>query len=796
MQKRILLIATFGISIVAGTMLPVAASTVAYWPLAYENGVRTTTATVFANQGNGGTLNAVPSSRSGASWISSNDYCPQGTNAFPAGYGVYDPVSGTNAAAATGLYFHKISLNGNAGALRVADPAALRLKTFTVECFVRMQPGTSQNEWNCIAVMPGQLKNGSTTIKNCDSWGLRVIANNKMSVRFTKSGYTVNGEVISGTNKAIEFFTTGIYDGRWHHVAFSVNDDTKKVMAFFDYALSNEGSLDESVWYNSGEDLFIGNTPQTAGPFGGSIAHFRISDKALDPPDFLHFTRTERAADEDPDVLLHLDFEPPTGLATTQGFFNDAAVGSAVHHWGAQTIPQTIAAATPFSTVYSSLLDETGRVSAFCMTNATGYRSTGEIVKRYVAWQPPEDVFSNSSFTVECCYKTAGQLGSYIPLVRRLGGYNVQFNIGFGGGGNVGKLTAATVPGATGSTVSIIDTIRTDDGQWHHAAVVFDRARGTMTLFRDYEPVSSPTYTGVVAPTNTPIYIGGGYDNTGAYKPYDGLIDNVRITMRALTVGEFLRPDHAMLSGKTLAWASFDNTLNASPPAYALTNGIASAAATGGTVPSFDALSAGERIEDGNGNVLRNENLAVLSCSTGVVKYADNLLLPLVKDQTIEFRIKADPQTKFAGIVRCNLYRNAASIPVWGLSGGELDSRVLRFRCALVGASYFEEAGMNEDTGVVAFDGKWHHIALTLSQSDGKVTASIYKDYEDTPSWTKTKAGRLCYGTGYAPVWIGASSSTTAFFNGQIDELRISRGILAPTEFLRRGTLPFVMMIK
>ena len=787
------LVATVAVAFAAANA---AANTVAYWPLAYENGVRTTTATVFANQGDGGTLDAVPSSRSGASWISGSDYCPQGTNAFPAGYGVYDPVSGTNAAAATGLYFHKINLNGNAGALRVADPAALRLKTFTVECFVRMQQGTAQGDWNCVAVMPGQLKNGGTTIKNCDSWGLRVIANNKMSVRFTKSGYTINGEVISGTNKSVDFFTTGIYDGRWHHVAFSVNDDTKKVKTFFDYALSNEGSLDESVWYNSGEDLFIGNTPQTSGPFGGSIAHFRISDEVLDPPDFLHFTRTERAADEDSDVLLHLDFEPPTGLATTQGFFNDAAVGPAVHHWGAQTIPQTIAAATPFSTVYSSLLDETGRTSAYCLTNATGYRSTGEIVKRYVAWQPPEDVFSNSSFTVECCYKTAKQMPEYTPLVRRLGGYNVQFNIGFGGGGNVGKLTAATVPGAAGSTVSIVDTIRTDDGQWHHAAVVFDRARGTMTLFRDYEPVSSPTYTGVVAPTNTPIYIGGGYDNTGAYKPYDGLIDNVRITMRALTVGEFLRPDHVVLSGKTLAWATFDIVLDASAPDFALTNGVATAAAAGGTPPSFVALDAGERVVDGNDNVLRSENLAVLSCSTGVVKYADNLLLPLVKDQTIEFRIKADPQAKFAGIVRCNLYRDTAPIPVWGLSGGEYDSRVLRFRCALVGASYFEETGMNEDTGVVAFDGKWHHIALTLSQSDGKVTASIYKDYNPTPAWTKTKAGRLCYGEGYAPVWIGASSSTTAFFNGQIDELRISRGILAPTEFLRRGQLPFTLVVR
>ncbi|MBQ3287991.1 MAG: hypothetical protein IJH50_01105 [Kiritimatiellae bacterium] len=794
MKKRMVI----GVVAFFTVALNVMARTVAYWPLAYENGVRTTTATLFANQGDGGTLDAVPSSRQGASWISGNTYCPQGTNAFPVGYGVYDPVSGTNAVAATGLYFHKISLNGYAGALRVADPAALRLTTFTVECFIRMQQGTAQGDWNCIAVMPAQLPDSNTGLPaNYESWGLRVVGSTGARVRFSKNKGTVSANLAASDNQQLDIAAPNIYDGRWHHIAFSVNE--KKVKVFWDYAFLTETTLSENVWYNPGMDLFIGNTPQTSGPFGGSIAHFRISDEALDPPSFLHFTRTERAADEDPDVLLHLDFEPPEGISETRTFFNDAAIGPAVHNWGAETVPRNAAVSTPFSPVYAGLLDETGRTSAYCMTNSTKYINNGTvIVKRYVAWQPPEDVFSNSSFTVECCYKTAGQLGNYIPLVRRLGGYNCQFNLGFNGGSNVGKLAALTVPGATGSTVQIIDTIRTDDGKWHHAAVVFDRARSTMTLFRDYEPVSSLNYTGIVAPTNTPIYIGGGYANDGNFNPYDGAIDNVRITMRALTVGEFLRSDHVAPSGKTIAWASFDNTLDATAPAYALTNGNASAAATGGAVPSYMAFPGGDdiRIEDGSKNVLRVGNLAALLCATSVVKYADNLLLPLVKDQTIEFRIKADPQEKFAGVVRCNLYRDTAPIPVWGLSGGELDSRVLRFRCALAGASYFEEAGMNEDTGVIAFDGKWHHIALTLSQANGKVTASIYKDYEATPSWTKTKAGRLCYGAGYASVWVGASSSTTAFFNGQIDELRISRAILTPAEFLRLGKRGLTICIK
>ena len=764
------------------------AGTVAYWPLAYDNGVRTTTATVFANLGDGGTLDAMPQSRNGADWVAGSDYCPQGTNAFPAGYGVFDPVSGTNAAASTGLYFHKTSLSGNAGALRIADPAALRLTTFTVECFVRMQQGTAQGDWNCIAVMPAQLPSSSRTPANYESWGLRVVAKDSMHVRFSKNKGTVSANLSGSDNVIVGFSTPDIYDGRWHHLAFSVNDATHSVVCYYDYTWKKEQTLGESVWYNSGMDLFIGNTPQTSGPFGGSIAHFRISDEVLTPPSFLHFTRTEAAADEDPDTLLHLDFEPPAGLSATQGFFNDAAVGPAVHHYGAEAIPRTVATATPFPQVYAGLLDATGRASAFCMTNATGGAND------YLAWQPPEDVFSNASFTVECCYKAAGTLGEYIPLVRRLGGYNCQFNLGFGGGGNVGKLSAATVPGNEGSQPSIVDAARSDDGAWHHAALVFDRGCGTMTLFRDYEPVGLTTYTGIVAPTDKPIYIGGGYANDNSFKVFNGLVDNVRVTMRALAVGEFLRPSHVTLSGKTIAWASFDNTLASSTP-LALTNGVATAAAAGGAAPSYEALGLGERVEDGAGNVLRPENLAILSCSTGVVKYADNILLPLVREQTIEFRVKAGAQTTYAGIVRCNRDRDSADVPAWGISADEVGTG-LRVRCATVGESSWNTYGINEDTGVAVFDGRWHHVALTLSQENGQVTASIHKDYEATPSWTRTVSGSLCYGAGYAPVWAGASSSATAFFNGQIDELRISRGILAPTEFLRRGQLPFTLVIR
>ena len=49
------------------------AKTVAWWPLAYENGVRTTVGTVLANKANPGTLDAQPISMDGDAIITGSD---------------------------------------------------------------------------------------------------------------------------------------------------------------------------------------------------------------------------------------------------------------------------------------------------------------------------------------------------------------------------------------------------------------------------------------------------------------------------------------------------------------------------------------------------------------------------------------------------------------------------------------------------------------------------------------------------------------------------------------------------
>ena len=102
------------------------------------------------------------------------------------------------------------------------------------------------------------------------------------------------------------------------------------------------------------------------------------------------------------------------------------------------------------------------------------------------------------------------------------------------------------------------------------------------------------------------------------------------------------------------------------------------------------------------------------------------------------------------------------------------------------------KAAINDNTGIVIGDNRWHHIAATFEETprtDGGVwtTVKIYKDFAEEPSWEKTVPDSINYGWAMGDVWLGASSSTETAFTGLMDEIRISNGVLEPSEFMRYG---------
>lgn len=534
-MKKLMMI---GGAVVAILSIEAKASTVAYWPLAGENGVRTTTTSVFENIVNPGTLDATAAFlRTSTAGINDTatagaaNYCPVGTNAFPSAYGVYDPVAQTKLTAATGLNFDVFSdWSGGSwwqSVVRVADPDALKLQTFTVEFFAQPDPARIANSYQTLAVMP--LKNGSGNYSNgVESWSIW-INGTAIYVICAKEDQT-SRPTYGRTN------VPQLSDGRWHHIAFTL--DNKAFKLYVDYVLLYSGTLSNEIQYADDGDLFIGGTTAHKYPFRGAMAHFRISDEALTSDQFLHFTRTTRAEDVADDVVLHLDFEPVDGLSTNKTVvFNRAATGSAVHLHTSDNA--TYAGYAQVDTdIYTNKLYASRKDSKGYDNSMSYSKSASNTKYPYLAWYPDEDVFHDYSFTIEMFMKTATK-SKWTPYLRRrvdpVASGAVQVTMATDG--TAGHLSCGFASPRANGTVLL--------NEWQHLAFVYDRTAGSFSLFQNWAQVGSNTMSAssIGTATNTPITLFGDAGNDDS--SFIGKLDEVRITKRALCVKEFLTPERA-----------------------------------------------------------------------------------------------------------------------------------------------------------------------------------------------------------------------------------------------------------
>lgn len=542
MKKLLMMI---GGAVVAILSIEAKASTVAYWPLTQANGVRTTSSTVFANEGDGGTMDAVPVVVRNYYGSQEGDakFLPVGTNAFPTAYGVYDPVAKANKAAATGLNFDSWSMKDNwwaspqyiathSGCLKVSDADALKLSTFTVECFV--MPATGRSAYTqCLAVMPLSVvaDDGSKTkeVVGKESWGIRFYGDRPfLAYSYVAGGTTnyVNTTPSSGTKVP--------FDNRWHHLAFSVDRTTLKI--YIDYVLAYTQTLSGEVVYDQDADLFIGGGTFPKQSYYGSMAHFRVSDEALTPDKLLHFTRTERAADEANDVALHINFETVDGISTNNIVFNQAATGSAVHLSDTNKTTYAKFDANVYTNkLYASRRDVKGFDNLRSL-NRTG-NSGGE---PYLAWCPPEDIFRDSSFTVEFFMKDSDFEKWTHLFKRRVDGSTSSLQFWIGGLGTANRLKCDF----GGKTIT--DSTNIADNKWNHIAVVYDKPTRNLAFYRNWSLIGEATISEnetIPEVSVNPIMLMG--DTDSSKTTYTGLIDEVRITKRALSVKEFLSPEHA-----------------------------------------------------------------------------------------------------------------------------------------------------------------------------------------------------------------------------------------------------------
>ena len=474
---------------------------------------------------------------------------PIGTNAFPSAFGVYDPVAKENLAATTGLDFGRDTFanNWNDGTknpkppegiecpwiscvLQATDFDAGKTDSFTVEFFVRTDP-TYKGKHQVLAAMPVSTGTHPDFDTTKASWSIELNeSGNIFATICTNAETAVHTTPAAGAK---------IWDDRWHHIALTI--DGKNVKLLVDYTTVRTATLKDTVKFSDDGHLFIGGTTHTIYSYAGSMAHFRVSNTALTSDQFLHFTRTVRAADEPEDVVLHLDFEPVDGLSTNQTVvFNRAATGSAVHLYSYTDYYEYIGNAkydtdVYTNTLYSSRTSRTQYVNtlSFSKTKVTNNRSSP-----HLEWYPDDDIFHDYPFTIEMFLKTT-EKAEYKPYLRRRTGTApdaaVQLTIGTGR-----NTTGTLVSGFNAHRVTAGATIA--DGEWHHWALVYDKTNKKEYMYRDWKQtgnVASVTESNIGTAEAHPIVIlGDPGDNSSSLAK----IDDVRITKRALGVKEFLSP--------------------------------------------------------------------------------------------------------------------------------------------------------------------------------------------------------------------------------------------------------------
>ncbi len=473
---------------------------------------------------------------------------PSWTNGIPSAYRYYDHAA--NALVPTkdrALRFKATNTGGSSGVLQVENSDDLHPESFTVEATVHYPEGVGYTAgWNVIAVHPAFMP-----CVNADAWGMRLV-NGKLTVRFTApQTFTNNVKAASNTE-----FQTGdtLKDGFWHHVAFTCSPDSSDatkttVKLYVDYVLKQTATLSFRPQF-SGESncpIWIGANRQTQGHFTGEIGEFRISDEALEPSQFLH----PRNALDDLDVVIHYDFESmqDSWFGATDKVVNIASPGFMDGSFNRKDLGD--AGVYPCLTNDSPaelLRTERASFDKYTSTNCLVNTYTNDSAKQtgaYLSVTPLDDWFSKTNFTVECFYRSNGTIGQYTPFIFRWGGVNVQFNLGVGA--NAGRLYGVVCPaGATAVAhqIQAYDTTRSDDSEWHHGAMVV-RQGESVQIYRDWSstPVVTQTLTTNLYPNATTsskplLYISGG----AGRNVFNGRLDEVRITLRALEPEEFICP--------------------------------------------------------------------------------------------------------------------------------------------------------------------------------------------------------------------------------------------------------------
>ena len=302
--------------------------------------------------------------------------------------------------------------------------------------------------------------------------------------------------------------------------------------------------------------------------------------------------------------------------------------------------------------------------------------------------------------------------------------------------------------------------------------------------------------TNVQKRINKALKIGDGWGGNNPYGFQNMSIDEYRITRRALAPQEFLMTgasvDQTALEPMR-TWFRFEGNLGAEPSEGAIPAGAFMASTV---TMTYSPVVPGVRIVDGNGNVVRATNTSSMyfsgahgsgesSSDTANQRllFARNLLLEKdMKSMTVEFFMKGTKNEAKAWASILRMYGNATgsdSSPfrrLWSVGYKNANGALYVIK-DYKGAA--PKAIFYPDDNVSFADGHWHHIAVTFApDGNGNTLCTFYRDYQQLGSQFTFDGEMECGDYGTSSLAMGSR------YNGHLDEVRISKGVLTVDQMM------------
>ena len=771
-----------------------------------------------------------------------------------------DPVSGAVYESGKTLSWNAANV---AGGMVVAYDEALPMTNFTFEAMIRL-PANAESGRD--TPHGGKMFPIAQFGRDQKAGWILALYDGRPWCRFTyknTSGTYPQAQLNADYTKSYAANLPSLYDGKWHHVAMSFNVAGANVAARMFLDGTQFGEVRKSDWQDWGfsEDrpacpLVIGREPyRQTRTFRGDIAEVRLSRGLLSVNQFLvPLADGQGVADDDTALFLNFDSalqvgsddfsvvpcQATAGSATTNCVWyarnwnlmnaaynqplvprwwpfslagNDSGDDTKVGWGGVESATFSDVVSTPtISTadtwgdiLTASSADGTttnAYVESAVFASATASGGANQTDRMHaISLTPDASLLPTNSYTIEFTFKTTVEATStaintviYCPFLKvctssgkmLFRGYKSKF----AGNGSTTEITSGII----------------NDGQWHHAAYVYDQAAGKCTLFMDYEQVGEKSYT-PYSGGGSGFMIGGQFFTDGKhthsnYQGFDGQFDNFRITRRALTEAEFLRPAEV----ERLLDARFDDdtppTFSSGLPDYLAPAGTGGTMNGGAAAPALADSRAGSWIFDGVDGTDKEKCGKALSLDGGYVLYPRNRLLER-QAFTVEFFARFVDLKKNANFLRFSSGNTLSGAPIWGLYNNVDSSDVSRiYFAATVSAdggltTTRKDAPLYNLTENAGDWRGWHHWALTVEPNGARTRYAFYLDGVCVKEPTNVNAdGALYFPPEGTCLAIGGTSASGAYLNGLFDNVRITAGVLDPSQFMQYVPAPLVLIVR